>query len=233
MKEKNNTDLVFVTGFNTQYKEFEHILMKYWPILKEDRVLANIIPSKPKVVYRRAPTLRDYLVHNVINPPKHTQIFPEMKGFYKCQKCLPCRVSKKQPRKRDIFRSRTDHKEYRIRKLITCQSTHVTYVIECPCQLQYVGRTTRPLYVRIREHIKNIRKGFPKHHLSRHFDAFHNRDPTGLVFYGIDCVKDHWRGGNKTTLVSQNETSWIYRLGSLAPRGLNLDIDLNCFIANP
>lgn len=80
-KGKKNTDLVFVTGFNTQYKEFEHILTKYWPILKEDRVLANILPKKPRVVYRRAPTLRD-LVHNVINPPMLTQIFSDMRGFY-------------------------------------------------------------------------------------------------------------------------------------------------------
>lgn len=121
-----------------------------------------------------------------------------MKGFYKCQRCLPCRISKKQPRKRETFKSRTDQREYKIKELITCHSTHVTYVIECPCHLQYVGRTTHSLYVRIGEHINNIKKGFPKHNLSRHFDEVHHRDPTGLIFYGIDLIKDNWRGGNKT-----------------------------------
>lgn len=95
-----------------------------------------------------------------------------------------------------------------------------TYVIECPCQLQYVGRTTRPLCVRIREHINNIiKKGSPKHNLSRHFDVFHNnRDPSGLFFYSIDLINDHC---NKKIQVSQNETKWIYRLRSLVPRGLS------------
>lgn len=168
-----------------------------------------------------------------MDPPKPIKIFSDMKGFYRCQRYLPCKASKKQPRKKTSFKSCTDHKEYQIKQLITCRSTHVTYIIECPCHLQYVGRTTRPFFVHIREHIKNIRKGFPNHNLSRHFDEVHHRDPSGLTFYGIDIVQDHWRGGNKETLISRNETSLIYQLGSLAPKGLNLDIDLNCFIANP
>ena len=131
------------------------------------------------------------------------------------------------------FKSRTDFKEYKIKELITCSTTHVTYIIECPCHLQYVGRTTRPLKVRIREHINRIKTGYDKHYLSRHFKEVHHKDPSGLIFYGIDLVKDNWRGGNKTTAISQNETSWIYRLGTLAPYGLNKDIDLNCFLANP
>lgn len=139
--------------------------------------------------------------------------------------------SLKQPKKRSSFFSRRGT-EFDIRELITCNTTHVTYVIECPCRKQYVGRTTRPLRVRIREHITNIRKGFPKHNLSRHFNEFHHRDPSGLVFYGIDTIKDNWRGGSKKVLISQNETRWIYRLDSLVPRGLNVDIDLNCFLSN-
>lgn len=207
-------------------------MKKYWLILK-DLILSKILPAKPKFVYRKAPSLRNHLVRNVIDPPKLIKICLDLKGFFRCQRCLPCKVTKKQPRKKISFKSCTDHKEYRINKLITCRSTHVTYIIECPCHLQYVGRTTRPLFVRIREHIKNIRKGFPNHSLSRHFDDAHQRDPSGLIFYGIDSVQEHWRGGNRETLISRNENSWIYQLGSLAPKGLNLDIDLNCYIANP
>lgn len=173
------------------------------------------------------------LVKNVIDPPKPIKICPELKGFFRCQRCLPCKVAKKQPRRKNTFKSCSDHKEYRINQLITCRSTYVTYVVECPCHFQYVGRTTRQLFVRIQEHIKNIRKGFPNHSLSRHFDEVHHRDPSVLTFYGIDSVQEHWRGGNRETAISRNETSWIYRLGSLAPKGLNLDIDLNCYIANP
>lgn len=129
-------NMAFITGFNTQYKEFEFIFKKYWPIL------SKILPNKPTFIYRRAPSLRHHLVHNVINPPKKIHICPELKGFYKYQRCLACRVSKKQPRRKISFKSRIDHREYKIRDLITCNTTHVTYIIECPCHLQYVDHQT-------------------------------------------------------------------------------------------
>lgn len=137
-------------------------MRKYWPILKSDRILSTILPKKPRFVYKKAPThkkaptLKNHLVHNIIDPPKNVKLFSDTKGFYSYQKCLSCRVSKEQPRKKKSFRSVVAHKEYQIRELTTCNSTHATYVIECPCHLQYVGRTMRPLFVRIREHIKNI-----------------------------------------------------------------------------
>lgn len=55
--------------------------------------------------------------------------------------------------------------------------------------------------------------------LSRHFKEVHHRDPTGLIFYGIDKLKGHWQGDNKRIKVSQNEARWIYSLGSLHPGG--------------
>lgn len=155
-----------------------------------------------------------------------------MKGFVRCRKCIGCKNNTRQPRKILEFKSRSNQRSFKIKDLITCNTTHVTYLIECPCQLQYIGRTTRPLHVRIREHINNIKNGFPKHSLSRHFLEVHNKNPKGLVFYGIDTIMGHWRGDNKKKKISQNETKWIYLLESLQPKGLNLDIDLNCFISN-
>lgn len=120
---------------------------------------------------------------------------------------------------------------YPIKELITCTSTHMTYVLECPCHKQYAGRTARELHVRIREHINNL-NGFDKHSVSRHFRDYHNKDPTCMIFYGIDTIKGHWRGENKRTKISQNETKWIFQLDTLQPKGMNIDIDLNCFLTN-
>lgn len=116
-KANNYMDIAFITGFSNQYQQLEHIIKNYWPILKEDRTLSKILPKKPRFIYRRAPTLRNYLVHNVIDPPRPVKIFPELKGFYKCQRCLLCRVSKKQPRKKTTFKSRSNNKEYQIKEL--------------------------------------------------------------------------------------------------------------------
>lgn len=232
--EKNNryNEMAFLTGFSRQHKLVEKVLKKHWPVLRSDNILRNLLPNKPSFIYRRAPALRNRLVHNALDPPKQIKISKDLNGFFKCGKCLPCRKSKKTERKKVAFRSLTTGKEYKIKELITCTSTHVTYVLECPCHKQYVGRTTRPLFVRIREHINNIKTGFTKHGVSRHFKECHNEDPSGLIFYGIDKIKGHWRGDNKRIKISQNETRWIFTLDTLQPKGLNIDIDLNCFLTN-
>ena len=103
-KNKNSkTDVAFITGFNSQYKDFEHIIKKYWPILQEDHALTKVLGKKPSSIYRRAPSLRHYLVHNVLDPPRTTSLCPELKGFFKCQRCLACRGVKNNPERKQAL----------------------------------------------------------------------------------------------------------------------------------
>lgn len=60
------------------------------------------------------------------------------------------------------FKSNYMHKRYHIEKCISCDITHVTYILKFPCGLQYLERTTGRLLVQISEHINNIRKGYKK-----------------------------------------------------------------------
>lgn len=150
--------------------------------MQSDKVLSSILPVKPNFTYRKAPSLRNRLVHNTLDPPKQIKLFKNLK----CGKCLPCRVSKKTNKKKTSFTSAANGSEYNIKELITCNSTHVTYIIECPCHKQYVGRTTSQLCVRIREHISNIKNGFNKHRFSRHFRDYHGRPN----LYDLLC---HWQ----------------------------------------
>lgn len=48
-KKENKMDMNFITGYNMLYQVFEHIMTKYCPILKEDRVLSKILPMKLKL----------------------------------------------------------------------------------------------------------------------------------------------------------------------------------------
>lgn len=138
-------ETAFLTGFNRQCKKLKKVVKKHWPILKSDNTLKTLLPSQPTFIYRRAPTLGNNLVHNALDVPKQIRVFPNLKGFFKCNKCLPCRVSQWTSKKKESFRSISTGKEYKNKKLITCNSTHVTYVLEYPCRLEYVGRTTKPL----------------------------------------------------------------------------------------
>ena len=176
--------------------------------------------------------MRNKIAANVPDPPERPTTFLDSSGFHYCTRCRSCESTNRVGRKRTGFKSNVTQEEFIIEPLITCYSRHVTYVLECPCKLQYVGRTTRELKVRINEHVANILKGFPNHSVSRHFEACHNKDPRLLTFYGIDRVISHWRGTDLKKTVSQNETKWLHRLRTMQPLGLNIDLDLNCFLTN-
>lgn len=130
------------------------------------------------------------------------------------------------------FTSTSNNKEFTISEFITCNTTHVVYALQCPCGLIYIGRTKRQLKVRIAEHIVNILIGFKDHNVSLHFKIHHNQDPTDLKFWGVDHLKPTWRGSNLVRDLSKRETQWIFIADTLYPKGINIDLDINCFISD-
>lgn len=96
----------------------------------------------------------------------------------------------------------------------------------------YIGRTKRTLSKRVSEHIYNITIGYREHSVSLHFREKHDRNPIGLKMWGIDKVNPNWRGSNMIREISKRETEWLFLTNTLSPNGLNIDLDLNCFISN-
>lgn len=64
---------------------------------------------------------------------------------------------------------------------MTCSTKNVVYRIQCPCGMQYVGRTMRMLQVRLNEHIVNIKHGLWDNYLYKHYARCHNKDPIGTL----------------------------------------------------
>lgn len=226
----------FITGYTSDHWQLEKIVRQHWPILKLDPVLGPTLPEKPVFIYKKAPNLATRLVHNVVDPPvtqKNSQV-----GFYSCGKCIVCKTlnwntdgrgcSSTAPVKQ--FSSTVTKMSYKMRDFATCVSEGVNYLLECPCHLQYVGRTKRSFKTRIAEHIRNIKRGYPAHSVSAHYAMVHNRDPSTLKAMIIEVVKSSWRGENQERKLACREMHWIYKLKTLAPSGLNLDIELNCFL---
>lgn len=123
------------------------------------------------------------------------------------------------------------NKEYKIGQLITCTTVGVVYMLECECGLQYIGRTSRPLHVRLGEHVNNIKKGLKSHNVSKYFKLVHGQNPRGLKFWGIEKVIKHWRGGSFLRQLSCREAHWIHETKVLVLGGLNVECDINCFIS--
>lgn len=221
-----------VTGYSNQHFSVSKIFKRYWNLLKNDKVLGPVLPDQPVVIFRGAPSLRHRIAPNVVNPPKTISFFQSMKGFYPCRKCEICHINSFRGRRCESFQSTQTNKLYNIESFITCSTECVVYMIQCPCSKQYIGRTKRALQVRLSEHIGNIKRGFSKHNLSRHYAKYHNKQLKGTLFVALDRLQPHWRGVNKVRAISRCETKWIFLMKSYVPLGLNVDWDINCFINN-
>ena len=199
-----------------------------------DPVLKNILPPRPRVIFKGVQSLRNKISANVTDPPLRGSgfIFDQLKGYYRCKRCRVCSLSVNKQRCVTAFVSTATNKEYKIGPCITCASTGVVYLLQCPCGLQYVGRTKRSFQIRVNEHITNILAGFQNHSVSNHYRLKHNKDPSNTLFLGIDKFKPHWRGSNLVREISQMEMGWIHRLKTYTPHGLNIETDVNAFINN-
>ena len=48
--------------------------------------------------------------------------------------------------------------------------------------------------------------------------------------YAIDKIEQNWRNLNMRREVSRNETEWIFKMDTLKPKGMNIELDVNCFL---
>ena len=223
----------FITSYSIQHGSVKQLINKHWHLVKNDPVLKELLPERSRVIFKGAPSLRNRIAPNILNPPCSVPNFLEqLTGFYQCRRCRVCSNNSCRIRRTTMFESTATGKEHCIKPFITCGTTGVVYLLQCPCGLQYVGRTKRPLRVRLNEHITNILTGFKNHSVSKHYLLKHNKDPSNTLFLGIDKFKPNWRGSSLVREISKLEMAWIHRLKCYTPHGLNIDTDVNAFINN-
>lgn len=126
--------------------------------------------------------------------------------FFPCRRCFACTKTNRNGIKCTTFASTSTGKEYPIRDFILCRTEGVVYVLQCPCTMQYVERTKRPMWNRFLKHVQNIQKSFSKHSISRYFAQHHDKDPILLLFWAIEKYQPHWRGTNKINQLSKIES---------------------------
>lgn len=182
------------------------------------------------VTFRGAPALRGRLAPNVLDPPSKPKFFHNLVGFFPCKRCNVCKINLERPKKFTDFISTVDNSIYHIKFFATCTTPFIVYLITCPCNKQYVGRTIRSFAIRVNEHITSIIKGKTNHSVPKHYLIKHNKDPKGTRFQIIDRFEAPWRGASSKRGVSRLETYWIYTLKSYTPFGMNIEWDINSFI---
>lgn len=209
-----------ITTHSPKSYMIKSIFKKHWHLLSSDSELSDIFRHPPLIVYKRARNLKDSLVHarfqSVSPRASQSLLSPIQKGNYRCGNCAQCNNTFKT----STFCHPRTGKKYSIKSVITCVSTHVVYLIRCPCGIGYVGKTSRQLKQRISEHKSSIRRKDLNYPVAVHFLTL-NHDVTSLRFCGIEKVTLPPRGGDIELLLQRRELFWIYTLQTLSPMGMN------------
>ncbi|KAL7370285.1 hypothetical protein ABVT39_024899 [Epinephelus coioides] len=174
--------------------------------------------------YRRASTIKNIVMYKNMTPNKTTWLTTT--GMYRCGNCACCNNTTNTK----SFNHPHTGKKIPIQEFINCKSTHVVYMLSCPCGLVYVGQTKRPLKQRISEHKTAIRTGNMDYAIAKHYAEANHGSPSSLRFCGIEKITIPTRGGDVLKKLAQREMFWIYILNTMAPNGLNDDFSLKCFL---
>lgn len=104
------------------------------------------------------------------------------------------------------------------------------YCLICPCKLLYVGRTICPLRQRFGKHRRLVELGSDKHSVPRHFLKYHARSTRGLQVWVIESIPKDLSEAERFSRLCERETFWIYTLDTLAPNGLNEELEINTIL---
>ena len=180
--------------------------------LQKSEILEKIFDKPPLVAFRRDKNIQDILVHK-----KHNNTFYRKEnGCKKCGKnCALC----KHLIETETFFGRDD-KEYNIKGQISCQTVGIIYSVVCQkCEkVMYVGQTGDTFYQRMLLDFSMIRTK-KQETVARHFyTEGHTLGDFKVV--GIEKVF------GEETYRKVREAFWIKKLRTLAPEGLNRQLDL-------
>lgn len=218
-----------ITRFGSQWTEVQRIPDRHWHILRSAPLITNLVSPRPLLTARRACNLGDVLVHSeYIRTTSESWLIRSKPppGMHACEHCSICRYV----HQTDVFANPCGGKNYNIKQFINCSTTQVIYMLTCPCNQIYIGKTKRQLRIRIGEHIGSIKKKDDDRPIPLHFARLYNGDPKGLMVQGIYVLNLPPRRGGFDTILLQKEKMWTYYLDSMVPKGLNTECSLQPFL---
>lgn len=172
----------------------------HWHILVYMTILKNLWCWHIQGV----PILRDKLVHSAsaIDRPSRFHASP---GYYACGTCWYCAFTLSGKYRHDSCLDLDLKSCWHA----TCMSTFVVYLI-CPCQLYYIGRTTRQIKVWLMEHASRLRMEMLSAPMVEHcYLLGHTFEQ--LNWRAIDHIPEDQQGrGNRAYYLQKREQFWIF-----------------------
>lgn len=217
--KEENASVHFISTFHPEGHRLRKIITDNWTILATSDTTSDLYKSQVTFGHRRNKRLRDFLVHSAI--PLAPTTGKRGKSTPHCDKslCIYCTSLDKTGK----ITSHTLQRSFTTKMNVCCQSSNLVYCLQCKiCGKQYVGETKRTFHERAREHFRNIRKGILKEPLGRHFnDMDHNNDPSQVKAFILAFVTAPPDSKDALNMRLKFEFSWIHRLRTSLPMGLN------------
>lgn len=216
--ERSNTPtekLVCVMKHSQLNNKIHQVINSQWHLLNCNQTEQYLL--KPVFAFRRNKNLRNYLVR-AKNVSKDSFIQKSItgehpiKGHHKCGNCHAC----SQAITGESIK--INDKMVYLQEMTNCRTSNLIYAILCPCNLPYVGETSRECRIRIGEHKSNIRLGKTSAPLVNHWinAQHHEADLHWIILEKIRPVK----GIDMSRIRKKRETFWIFSLDAVS-RGLN------------
>lgn len=80
--------LSIVLNYNVQHRKVEQIIKKYWTKFRVDRDLKQMLPDRPKFMYKKAPLIKERNVQEAVHCLRGKQwTFFDGKWLLPCKRC--------------------------------------------------------------------------------------------------------------------------------------------------
>lgn len=147
-------------------------------------------------------------------------------GHYRCVGCSVCQLAMQV---RSIEFPEIGF-TYQLRNFSNCNTKMSVYLLICVCQKRYIGSTCRKIKVRIQEHRSYIRHQVLEAPLVHHFVNMNHTD-SDFKFLILETLAQKPREHRALDMeLLRRETFWIFKLNTVVPNGLNLDIDYSVYL---
>lgn len=226
-ERRTETRCIFSFQFSPMHTQIRQAISKCWHILEGDSDLREKTDAPPIISFRRSRNLRDELVRGRFPKDKPKRNWLEgnaPQGNHKCGHCSHCKLMLK------TCVLRMGAITHEVKQFITCRSDFVVYVIFCPCGFFYIGKTIRPLFKRIYEHIYSLRTGKGVPRFISHINGVHASNSDCLRFAGIQKIPMFSDGRDRHRELLRCESRWILDTNAMGPLGMNDRNDLSPFL---